>query len=61
MATEINEGDTVRINAPGEWGHGKVGKVLTEPSVTGRMIVDTGTEQWWYYPDELEKVEKGEQ
>ena len=53
----IRMGDTVKINVPGEWGHGQTGKVLTEPTVTGRMIVDTGAHQWYYYPEELEKVE----
>lgn len=54
----IEKGDSVRVNTPTEMHHGVVGKVLTEPSATGRMIVDVGTDQWHYYADELEKVEE---
>lgn len=57
---DITEGQSVRINTPGESHHKRTGTVMmivvTGP---GRVWVDLGDVVWLYWPEELLKDKDG--
>lgn len=54
----INVGDKVRVILPGERRHNQLGIVRTEPTDTGRFIVEfPDGDGWWVYDDQVEKIE----